>query len=97
VDFSTHPFRGQPISLGGESDQVVLLLYGTGFRNHSGAIDVTIGGVPAQVLGIAAQPQYAGLDQMNVIVPRSLRGAGEVEIVVTMAGKTLNTITITIQ
>jgi uncharacterized protein (TIGR03437 family) len=49
------------------------------------------------VLGIAAQPQYAGLDQMNVIVPRSLRGAGEVEIVVTMAGKTLNTITITIQ
>lgn len=96
VDFSTQPFRGKPIPLGAESDQIVLLLYGTGFRQHSGTIEVTIGGVPAQVLGIAAQPQFAGLDQMNVIIPRALAGAGEVEIVVTMGGKVLNTITVVI-
>jgi uncharacterized protein (TIGR03437 family) len=97
VDFSTQPYRGRPISLGASSDQVVLLLYGTGFRNHAGAIEVTIGGELAQVLGIAAQPQYAGLDQMNVIIPRSLIGKGEAEVVVKLGGKTLNTVTVTIE
>lgn len=97
VDFSSRPFRGRPIDLGGESDQVVLLLFGTGFRSHQGPVEVTIGGLPAQFLGIAAQGQYVGLDQMNVIIPRSLRGAGEVQVVVTMGGKPLNVVTVMIQ
>jgi uncharacterized protein (TIGR03437 family) len=97
VDFSARPFHGLPIELGAESDQVVLLLYGTGFRHHIGAIEASIGGAPAQVLGIAAQPQFAGLDQMNVIIPRSLLGAGEVEVVVKLGGTTLNTVTVTIR
>lgn len=97
VDFSSRPFVGRPIGLGGESDQVVLLLFGTGFRDHQGPVEVTIGGQPAQFLGIAAQGQYVGLDQMNVIIPRSLRGAGEVQVEVTMGGKQLNLVTVTIQ
>jgi uncharacterized protein (TIGR03437 family) len=97
VDYSARPFVGKPISLGGESDVVVLLLYGTGFRAHQGAVSAKIGGVEAQVLGIAPQPQYVGLDQMNVIIPKSLAGAGEVEVVVTMGGVRLNVVKVVIE
>ncbi|MGH7485926.1 MAG: hypothetical protein ACREMY_10055, partial [bacterium] len=97
VDFSRQPFVGKPIDLGGESDQLVLLLFGTGFRNHQGSTTVTIGGVAAQVLGIAAQGQFAGLDQMNVLIPHSLRGGGEQPVAVNMSERPLNTVTVTIQ
>ncbi|MEZ5396948.1 MAG: hypothetical protein R2724_29775 [Bryobacterales bacterium] len=90
------PVAGAPIDLGPEGEQVVLLLFGTGFRNFSGSVEVTIGGVAAQVLGIAPQPQFTGLDQLNVIVPRALIGAGEVEVRVTIDGVTANVVTIVI-
>jgi hypothetical protein len=40
-----------PMDLGGPSDTLVLVLYGTGIRNNSGLANVAaqIGGVPAQV------------------------------------------------
>jgi uncharacterized protein (TIGR03437 family) len=97
VDYSAQPFVGKPIPLGGASDVVVLLLYGTGFRGHQGPISATIGGVEAQVLGIAPQPQYVGLDQMNIVVPRSLAGAGKVDVAVIMGGVALNVVTVVIE
>ena len=44
-----------------------------------------------------AQPRYAGLDQVNVYVPRSLAGAGEVPIVLTADGVTANVVTVNIK
>ena len=88
------PVMGHPIELG--SDTVVLLLFGTGLRNFQQGVEVTIGGVRAQVVGVAAQPDFVGLDQVNVIIPMSLAGAGEVEVVVTVDGNVANTVTIVI-
>ena len=56
-----------------------------------------IGGVPATVVYAEAQPRSAGLDQVNVYVPRSLAGAGQVPVVLTADGVTANVVTVNIK
>ncbi|MCP5120061.1 MAG: hypothetical protein GY953_55400 [bacterium] len=91
-------FLPSPIDLGGEDHSVYLLLFGTGFRGFRNSVEVTIGGVPVPVIGVAAQGEYVGLDQMNVgPIPPSLAGRGEVEIVVTVDGKLANRVAVNIQ
>jgi uncharacterized protein (TIGR03437 family) len=82
-----------PIDLGAESDQVILLLFGTGIRGGK-SVSVRIGGLEAPVLGAAAQGQFAGLDQVNVRLPRALAGRGEVDVVLTTDGRQGNLVTI---
>jgi uncharacterized protein (TIGR03437 family) len=86
-----------PVSLGPSTEQVYLELYGTGFRNAK-SITATVGGVSVPILGWAAQGQYVGEDQVNIgPLPRSLAGAGNVNIVITADGKAANTVNVTIQ
>jgi uncharacterized protein (TIGR03437 family) len=82
-----------PIDLGSEGDRVFLILYGTGNRYHSGLSNVTlaIGGVAVGALYAGAVPGFEGLDQVNALLPRSLIGRGEVDVVLTVEGKTANT------
>jgi uncharacterized protein (TIGR03437 family) len=84
------------IDLGAETDQVILLLFGTGIR-HGKQVSVRIGGLEAPVLGWAAQGQFAGLDQVNVRLPRALAGCGEVDVVLTVDGKAANVVKMRIQ
>lgn len=88
-----------PMDLGGSADILVIELYGTGIRGRSSLANVVaeIGGAPALAAYAGAQPQYAGLDQVNVYVPRSLAGAGEVPIVLTVDGVTANVVTLNIK
>lgn len=88
-----------PISLGGASDQLVVTLYGTGLRGLSslGNAVARIGGAAARLLYVGPQGQFSGLDQVNVVVPRSLAGAGEVPIVLTLDGQTANVVTINLK
>jgi uncharacterized protein (TIGR03437 family) len=51
---------------------------------------VTIGGLALPVEYAGPQPQYAGLDQVNVKLPQSLRGRGMVDVVVTVDGRISN-------
>ncbi len=90
------PFEAVPLDLGSETDLVVLSLFGTGIRGFQNSIVVTIGGEAAQVLGFAPSGQFEGLDQLNVLIPRSLIGRAVVEILVTVDGQMLNPVTITI-
>jgi uncharacterized protein (TIGR03437 family) len=88
-----------PIDLGPNGTQVVLTLYGTGIRGRSSLAAATakIGGVDAQVQYAGAQPQYVGLDQVNVAVPRSLAGRGAVDLVLIVDGKPANTVRVSIK
>ena len=91
---------GVPLDLGAEGDQVFLTLFGTGIRGAGGAeaVQATIGGSDVPVLSAGAQDGWAGLDQVEIgPLPRSLAGAGEVNVVVTAAGVTSNTVTIMIE
>jgi uncharacterized protein (TIGR03437 family) len=87
-----------PIDVG--LDQPVYVsFYGTGIRNRSslGNVSVTIHGTTAPVQYAGPSPAYAGLDQVNVLLPISLRGSGESNVVLTVDGQTSNTVTINIQ
>jgi len=73
------------IDMGPDTDDVYLVLYGTGIRWRSSLANVT-----AKLAGIEAVVEYAGpqgspgLDQVNLHLPRSLahRGAGGIELMV---------------
>jgi len=92
-------FVPAPIDLGPESDQVFLILFGTGwrFRSDLPAVKCSIGGVNSEVLFAGAQGDFVGLDQMNVRLPRSLVGHGEIDLAVTVDGKTANTVRINVK
>jgi uncharacterized protein (TIGR03437 family) len=86
-----------PLSLGPSTEQVYLELFGTGFRNAK-SVTATVGGLSVGILWWGAQGQYVGEDQVNIgPLPRSLAGAGNVNIVITADGKAANTVNVTIQ
>ncbi len=83
-----------PIDLGPETDQVFLLVFGTGFHKPSAlsAVSCKIGGTNAEVLYAGPQGDYVGLDQANVRLPRTLIGRGEVDVMLSVDGKTANVV-----
>lgn len=102
-DAAQNKFVTLPIDLGPEAgaatDQVFLVASGTGFRFRSSllAVSLRIGGVDAPVTFAGAQGTYAGLDQLNARIPRSLAGRGEVEVVLTVDGQSSNPVRLNIR
>ncbi len=88
-----------PIDLGPATDQVFLILYGTGWRSRSNlsAVTVKIGGADAETLFAGPTDGFVGLDQLNVRVPRSLAGRGEIGIALTVDGKVANTVSVNVR
>jgi large repetitive protein len=78
-----------------DADTGYLALYGTGIRH--GTATCTIGGQAVEVVYAGAQGGFAGLDQVNVSLPRELRGAGAVKVVLTVDSVTANAVTIRIR
>jgi uncharacterized protein (TIGR03437 family) len=79
------------------TDTYYLVMYGTGIRYAAaGQVTATINGQKVTVSYAGAQPQYPGLDQVNLIIPNSLKGAGSVPVIVSVAGQAANTVTITL-
>jgi uncharacterized protein (TIGR03437 family) len=98
-DQAQNRFVTIPIDLGPESDRVFLSLFGTGFRFRSSesAVKVTIGGMEVPVTYANLQPTLTALDQLNVLLTRTLAGKGEVDLVVTVDGKMANTTRVNIR
>jgi len=90
----------QPIDLGAEDEGVYLTIYCTGLRGRSDLanVRVTVGGVDVPAAYAGMQGSFLGLDQLNIgPIPRSLIGAGEVNITVTVDGVPANVVTIAVQ
>jgi uncharacterized protein (TIGR03437 family) len=98
-DAAQNRYIAVPIDLGAGSDQVFLLLFGTGIRYRStlGSVTATIGGAPVEVLYAGAQGDFLGLDQINLRLPHSLAGRGEVDVVLTVDGKVANTVRVSVK
>jgi uncharacterized protein (TIGR03437 family) len=88
-----------PIDLGPESDQVYLILFGAGLRNRSSLANVKaqIGGVDAPVFFAGPQGEYVGQDQVNLLIPRSLAGRGETQLILRVDGMIANPVTINVR
>ena len=57
---------------------------------------VTIGGIPAQVLFSGLAPGYAGLWQINAVVPASAPAGDDLAVQVTLGGAASNTVTMAV-
>jgi uncharacterized protein (TIGR03437 family) len=79
------------------SGQVYLVLFGTGLDAATAAnTTVTVNGVSAQVFYAGTQNLFAGLDQVNVLLPSSLAGKGTVDVQLTSNGVAANAVQVVI-
>lgn len=83
-----------PIDLGLPQDHTYLLLFGTGIRNRSSltSVAVTVGDENARVEYAGAQHEFAGLDQVNAVIPNDLTGRGPVDLLLTVDSKPANSV-----
>jgi uncharacterized protein (TIGR03437 family) len=87
---------------------VYVSLFGTGLRFAPNAdlndqngvgesVGITLGGINVAPLFAGAQGSFDGLDQINFRIPESLAGRGVVDLVVSVAGRTANTVKLQIK
>lgn len=96
-DPALNRFVAAPVEFGEASEQLFLLLYGTGLRHHEGRrIKATVGGIETLVPFVGAVEGFAGLDQINLSLPRSLAGRGEIEIKLAIDGRSANVVNVVI-
>lgn len=93
-DSALNRFVALPIDFGAAGDRVYLSLFGTGLRRLTSlsGLAVQIGGATTQVVYAGAQGNLAGVDQVNLLLDRSLAGKGEVNITMTANGLSSNTV-----
>jgi uncharacterized protein (TIGR03437 family) len=98
-DPAQNRFVALPIDLGPETDQVFLILFGTGlrFRSALSSVSARIGGANVETLYAGEQNTFVGLDQINLRLSRALAGRGELEVAITVDGKSANTLRISIR
>jgi len=80
-----------PASVDVSKDQVYLVFYATGLRRApQSQVSVSIGGVNIPAAYAGPQGFYVGFDQINVQLPASLAGRGDVPVVLSAAGDQAN-------
>lgn len=88
-----------PIVWNNGTEEIYLNLYTSGVRGLSSLsnVSVMIGGAAQTVVSAGAQGAFAGLDQINVLLNRNLATRGNVDLVLTVDGRTANTVTLNFQ
>lgn len=87
-----------PVRVGADGETAVLLLFGTGIRAAgTRGVAATAGGIELPVLYAGAQEEYAGLDQVNLLLPPALAGKGRIEIRVSAGGVPANPVAIEVR
>ncbi len=93
-DADQNRFVPVPIVLGAANEQVLLVLYGTGWRGRSdlSSVAATIGGVSVPVQYAGLLTGLAGVDQLNLPLGPALAGRGLVDVVVRVEGQAANVV-----
>jgi uncharacterized protein (TIGR03437 family) len=85
-----------PLSLGGTADTLYAALYGTGFRGAA-SVECYVAGQSVPVLYAGLVAAYPGLDQLNISIPKSLAGMGDVRVYLVADGVASNVVGLKIQ
>lgn len=88
--------RWVEVALAAPTEQLTLVLLGTGFRNRVALPTVTVGGVAATATYAGASSAATGFDELRVQLPAGL-SSGSKNINVTVDGKPANIVTVRIQ
>lgn len=87
----------RPVTLSSTTN-TYLVLYGTGIAAGGTALtSATINGLAATVVYAGPAGSGSGLDQVNLLIPAKLAGAGNVNVQVTVEGVPANPVQVTVQ
>jgi uncharacterized protein (TIGR03437 family) len=88
-----------PVEVSSDRELVFLNITGTGFRfiTRDSKVGVTIGGTPVPIIYAGDQGTGPGRDRLIVILPQSLSGRGLVDVVMTVDGRTANTVQLSLK
>lgn len=89
--------RFDPVPIETGTGRLFLVLFGTGIRSAGNTTTATIGGLTAEILYSGPQPEFVGLDQINLELPSGLTPSGEVEIILTAAGIEANRVVVSLK
>ncbi|MGH9766270.1 MAG: hypothetical protein ACREAB_02450, partial [Blastocatellia bacterium] len=105
-DGARNGFVASPIDLGAPDDQVFLICFGTGLSAWSSdqkplppfmGLKATVEEAQVEATYAGPQDEFMGLDQINLRLPRSLAGSGEVEVAITVNGIRSNVVRVKIK
>jgi uncharacterized protein (TIGR03437 family) len=88
-----------PLPQGAAGESVFVILYGTGLRIGTAAapVRVTVDGIDGEVRFVGEQPQFVGLDQVNVRLPKPLPAGRDLELRVHVGTQVSNPVLIRVQ
>ncbi len=87
---------GTPLNLGDTTETLYVELYGTGIRGAS-TVRCFVAGQSVPVYYAGPVAAYAGLDQVNIAIFRSLAGSGDVRVYCVVDGIASNAVSLTLQ
>jgi uncharacterized protein (TIGR03437 family) len=87
---------GAPLSQGASTDTLYVALYGTGIR-AAASVQCFVAGQSVPVLYAGPVASDPGLDQVNISIPKSLAGLGDVRVYVIADGVVSNVVGLTLQ
>ena len=93
-DATTARFIPRPLEFG--QDDLFLVLFGSGlrYRNQLSNVQAYLQGIAEPALYAGSQGDLVGLDQVNVRLPKSLIGRGEISVVLSAEGNNSNEVKI---
>jgi uncharacterized protein (TIGR03437 family) len=91
--------RPSPVDASSDEAQSILTLYGTGIRNRTSLnrVKAVIANEEVAVQYAGPQSTFPGLDQVNLVLPPTLQGRGEVNLVLVVDGRTANVVRLNIR
>ena len=96
-DSTSQTWTALPVDRSSPDDEVYLVLYATGIRNHSAPVTVTINGQLCTSQYAGRHPTYPGLDQVNVLLPPGAFDPGTATVEITADGIVSNTVNVLLQ
>jgi len=87
---------GAPLNVGNSTESLYVELYGTGIRGAT-TVQCFVAGESVPVLYAGPVASYAGLDQVNISIPKNLAGSGDVRVYLLADGVFSNVVGLTIQ
>jgi uncharacterized protein (TIGR03437 family) len=88
--------RDTPLALGASTDTLYVTFYGTGIRAAK-SVQAYVGGNSVPVAYAGPQGSFAGLDQINITLPRTLAGTGETSLYLVVDNQISNVVSLNIQ
>lgn len=98
-DPDQNKFFAVPIDVANPAEQVFLLAFGTGISGRLALsnFQAKIGGETSEITFVGALSDFVGLDQLNLRLPKTLAGRGNVDVALTVDGKAANIVQINVK